>query len=288
MVPDTLPSDTLADPDRLDALAATGLTEGVPDEALDRLTRLVQRCLHAPVALVSLVESDRQVFASAQGLSEPWCSLGETPLSHSFCQHVVTRNTPLRIEDARLDPAVRDNLAVSDLGVIAYLGVPLRTPDGHTLGSLCAIEGRSRAWTEGDLEIMEALAEAAMSEIASRWRLTAQADDLWQAVEQGRALVRVLFEDERPRALLHRGRIADANRALLGMLERSREAVVGERLSDVLSLGHSDAGRLADSLIDASDGDHQQLNVSGPGGDLSLRVTGVPGAGAALVDAARV
>lgn len=282
-----MPADALSAPDRLATLTATGLTNGAPDEALDRLTRLIQRCLRVPVALVSLVESDRQVFASAQGLPEPWCSMGETPLSHSFCQHVVVRDTPLVINDARLDPLLVDNLAIPDLGVIAYLGVPLRTPDGHTLGSLCAIEGQPRAWTESDLEILEALAEMATAEIATRWRLAAKSDDLWAAVEQGRALVRVLFEDERPRALLHRGRIADANRALLGLLERSREAVVGERLSDVLGLPADAAARLADALIDAGTGDRLRLDLASTAGDLTLRLTGVPSAGATLVEAAR-
>ena len=61
-------------------------------------------------------------------------SLGETPLSHSFCQYVVTREAPLVVTDAREDQLVQNNGAVADLGVISYLGVPLRTPDGHTIG----------------------------------------------------------------------------------------------------------------------------------------------------------
>lgn len=162
--------DVVFDPARLDALEATGITVGGSEDTFDRLTRLVQLCLRVPVALVSLVEADRQVFKSHQGLAEPWCSLGETPISHSFCQHVVRRDAPFVVEDARADPLVRDNPAIQDLGVIAYLGAPLRTPGGHVLGSLCAIDGRPRTWTDADREALAALADVAMDEIAMRYR----------------------------------------------------------------------------------------------------------------------
>ena len=74
------------DPVRLQALRATGLLDADSATSLDRLTRLATRLVKAPVALVSLVDTDRQVFVSAVGLDEPWASQGQTPLSHSFCQ----------------------------------------------------------------------------------------------------------------------------------------------------------------------------------------------------------
>ena len=273
-------SPRLSDPGRLAALAATEMTQRVPEDTFDRLTALVQRCLRVPVALISMVDAERQVFKSQQGLAEPWCTLGETPLSHSFCQHVVVRDAPLVVEDARLDPLVRDNLAIPDLGVVAYLGVPLRTPDGHVLGSLCAIEGQPRAWTGSDLETMEALAEATMAEIAARWRLASERQDLWAAVEQGRALVRALFDDERPRALVRDGWVADANAALLDRLGRTREAVVGQRLRDALALSSDDAERLADALINANLGEPSCIPT--PAG--ALRLVPVPGARATLAE----
>ena len=273
-------SPRLSDPGRLAALAATEMTQRVPEDTFDRLTALVQRCLGVPVALISMVDAERQVFKSQQGLAEPWCTLGETPLSHSFCQHVVVRDAPLVVEDARLDPLVRDNLAIPDLGVVAYLGVPLRTPDGHVLGSLCAIEGQPRAWTGSDLETMEALAEATMAEIAARWRLASERQDLWAAVEQGRALVRALFDDERPRALVRDGWVADANAALLDRLGRTREAVVGQRLRDALALSSDDAERLADALINANLGEPSCIPT--PAG--ALRLVPVPGARATLAE----
>ena len=78
---------TLRDPARLSALRQTALLDTPAEEAFDRLTRLASKILRAPVSLVSLVDEDRQFFKSAIGLAEPWASLRQTPLSHSFCQH---------------------------------------------------------------------------------------------------------------------------------------------------------------------------------------------------------
>ncbi len=158
---------------RLEALRRTGLLDTPPEEVFDRLTRLARRLLDVPVILVSLVDADRQFFKSASGLPEPWATQGETPLSHSFCQHVVTTGALLRVEDARQHPLVRDNLAVSELGVVAYLGMPLATADGQVLGSLCAIDTKPRTWTTEDAVTLRDLAGLAMSEVSLR-RFTAE------------------------------------------------------------------------------------------------------------------
>ncbi len=158
-------SDRLQNPGRLAALRRTALEDASADAAFDRLTRLAARVLQVPVALVSLVDADRQIFKGAVGLGEPWASRRETPLSHSFCQHVVASNEPLIIEDARNHPLVRDNLAIPDLGAVAYAGVPLVTADGHVLGSFCAIDHEPRIWTESDLATIQDLTAAALTEI---------------------------------------------------------------------------------------------------------------------------
>jgi len=115
--------------------------------------------LRVPVALVSLVDAERQFFKSCTGiLPEPWNSQRQTPLSHSFCQHAVASGRPLVIEDARQHPLVKDNSAVDGLGVIAYAGVPLTLSSGQVLGSFCAIDSRPRQWTPDELEILTTLA----------------------------------------------------------------------------------------------------------------------------------
>jgi PAS domain S-box-containing protein len=162
------PHSALDSPVRLAALRDTALLDTPPEEAFDRLTRLAARWLAAPVALVSLVDAERQFFKSCVGLPEPWASRRESPLSRSFCQHVVTSGEPLVVEDARLHPLVRDNPAIRELGVIAYLGFPLMVAPGLSLGSLCVIDTKPRSWTADEMQVLSDLAAAATSEIVLR------------------------------------------------------------------------------------------------------------------------
>ena len=150
------------------ALRETGLLDSPPEHAFDRLANLARRVLDVPVCLVSLVDVDRQFFKACPGLPKPWSDHRQTPLSHSFCQHVVAGAAALVVEDARAHPLVRDNLAVRDLGVVGYLGVPLLTPEGQSIGSFCAIDARPRAWTARDVALMQDLAECVMSEVSLR------------------------------------------------------------------------------------------------------------------------
>jgi len=155
-------------PARLDAVRRLHLLDGPVDASLDLLTRLVRRLLDAPIALVSLVDADRQFFAGAQGLEEPARSARQTPLTHSFCKHVVASGEPLEISDARSDPLVADNGALTALGVVAYLGMPLRGPTGHVVGSLCVIDTEPRGWSDDDRETLRELSQLVMTELEVR------------------------------------------------------------------------------------------------------------------------
>ena len=160
------------DPERLTSLRRSGLlADRSGDVAFDRLARLASRLLAVPMSMVTVVDADRQLFAGQHGLSEPWAGMRQTPLSHSFCRHVVESGAPLVIDDARRDGRFRDNPAVATLGVIGYLAVPLATPDGRVIGAFCAIDERPRTWKGSDLSTLADLAAAAMSEIAHRWEL---------------------------------------------------------------------------------------------------------------------
>jgi GAF domain-containing protein len=173
----------IQNPQRLHALDQRVLLDTPAEEAFDRLTRLASYILDVPVSLVSLVGADRQFFKSAVGLPEPWASKRETPLSHSFCQHVVASNTPLVIEDARKHPLVQDNLAIPDLNVIGYLGIPLTTSQGEGLGSFCAVDGAPRQWSERDIYIMQELAQSVMTEIELRSEMLAR-EEAQKAVQE--------------------------------------------------------------------------------------------------------
>jgi hypothetical protein len=158
-------SRVVRDPRRLEALAATGLLDSPAEQRFDALTDLASKILKAPVALVSLVDEDRQFFKSCLGLPEPWASQRETPLSHSFCQHAIAARKPLIIEDAREHPVLRDNHAIRDLGVIAYAGIPLESRDGQPLGTLCVIDHKPRKWTDQEVELLTGVAKAAAAQV---------------------------------------------------------------------------------------------------------------------------
>lgn len=162
------PGSAIRHPERLAALRESTLLDTPTEEAFDRLTRLAARILHTPAALVSLVDKDRQFFKSRLGLPEPWASLGETPLSYSFCQHTVASGEPLIIQDAREHPLVFDNLAIAELQVVSYAGIPLITSDGQVLGSFCVLDDHPRIWSEDEIAILTDLAGAVMSEIELR------------------------------------------------------------------------------------------------------------------------
>jgi GAF domain-containing protein len=162
----------LAEPGRLAALHDAALLDTPAEESFDRLASLAARVVGAPVALVTAVDQDRQFFKSCLGLPEPWATRRETPLSHSFCQHVVAARETVIITDARQDSRVIDNLAIRDLGVIAYLGVPLITSDGQAIGTLCVIDHEPRTWTKDEISLITDIAAAVVTEITLRAQQT--------------------------------------------------------------------------------------------------------------------
>lgn len=150
--------------DRLKTIKTSGLLDLPRQTVFDATTELARQYLSVPVALLTIVSPDQQFFVSSRGLAEPWSTRRSTPLTHSFCQHVVTRRCPLVVKDARKHGLVHENLAIRDLNVVAYLGVPLVGETGSVIGAFCAIDGAPRNWTSQDLEIIQKLAEAVIQE----------------------------------------------------------------------------------------------------------------------------
>jgi len=175
-----IPAPGVLDKKRLNVLQKLALLDTPSEQVFDRLTQLASDMVGAPVSLVSLVDKDRQFLKSSVGLPEPWHSQRQTPLTHSFCQHIVTSGQPLIIEDARETPLVRDNLAIRDLNVIGYLGMPLATSKGDILGSFCVIDSQPRVWSEREIDIVRGLSLLCMSVIETR----AQLMDLHQFAEE--------------------------------------------------------------------------------------------------------
>jgi signal transduction histidine kinase len=171
--------------------AAARLLDTPAEEAFDRFPRLASQVLGVPVSLISILDTNRQFFKSQVGLPPPIAEKRETPLSHSFCQHVVRTAEPLIVADAREHDLVRTNPAVVELGVIAYAGFPIFDQNGRPVGALCAIDSVPRQWTESDLGILQRIAEQVASEVALRESLVQMGVDLaaMRAAEQARSLV---------------------------------------------------------------------------------------------------
>ena len=156
---------------RLASLKRQEILDTETEEGLDRLTRLAQSLLKAPLSLLSIVDEKRQFFKSSHGLTGTAALKRETPLTHSFCKHVVEERGPLVVAEARTHPAVRDNLAIEELGVESYLGFPVSSPDGHVLGSFCVIDTVPRQWTQDEIVVVKELALQVEQALALRHEL---------------------------------------------------------------------------------------------------------------------
>ncbi|MEA5363501.1 SpoIIE family protein phosphatase [Amycolatopsis sp., V23-08] len=182
---------TLADPGRLAALAETGLGSQ-PDAALDALAERTRQRVGTPVALVSLVTDQDQVFPGLAGLGEPWARTRRTPLSASLCRLEVVTGAPLIIEDGGTDPRAWDNRSVADIGIGAYAGFPVTDAAGRVLGSLCVIDHQPRSWREDELAVLAEFAHTCSLELRLRIA-TRDAHQERARTDTAEAMLRVAF-----------------------------------------------------------------------------------------------
>jgi signal transduction histidine kinase len=158
----------LTDPKRLAAVYRLGVLDSDPEEVFDRLTRIAASIVGAPIALCTIIAPDRQFFKSSFGLPEPFASVRQTPLTHSFCQHVVTGMRPLIVPNAVEDPRLKNSRAVTEFHISSYAGMPLLSADGEAIGSFCVIDVKPREWTTKEIEILSELADIVMREFQLR------------------------------------------------------------------------------------------------------------------------
>jgi diguanylate cyclase (GGDEF)-like protein len=158
-----VPSRPPDEGERRAALAALDVLDTPPEERFDRYTRLARRLFDVPVALVSLVDTDRQWFKSRQGLDAT-----ETPRDVSFCGHAILDDAVFVVEDAHADPRFSDNpLVTGDPRVRFYAGCPLAGPGGHRIGTLCIIDREPRSLGAADVEALRDIASMVASELSA-------------------------------------------------------------------------------------------------------------------------
>jgi len=150
---------------RLADLRALGAIERGPDPELDSLADLAALVAGSPIALVSIVEEDEQVFTAAVGLDAD-----RMPRDISFCGHAIADGPgPMVVPDARQDPRFAANpIVTGGPGVVFYAGVPILTSRGHALGTLCVVDHQPRALSERQMAALSRLAAQAAGVIEGR------------------------------------------------------------------------------------------------------------------------
>ncbi|MDO6687275.1 MULTISPECIES: sensor domain-containing diguanylate cyclase [unclassified Agarivorans] len=157
------PSTPVNEDSRLKSLKELDILDTQPEERFDRITRMAKRLFDVPIALVSLVDENRQWFKSCFGVDA-----SETPRDISFCGHAILGDETFQIEDALSDPRFADNPLVTGYPHIRfYAGHPLSTPDGEKIGTLCIIDTKPKSLSADDLVALNDLAVMVEQELAA-------------------------------------------------------------------------------------------------------------------------
>ena len=165
MVPAPIPDD---DEERLAALAESQLLDTKAEPVFDRITAKLARIFEVPVALLTLIDQDRQIFKSQTGLPEDLALARHTSRDVSVCGHAVARNEMLVIEDLARDGRFANNPLLRERGLRFYAGVPVRAPNGQPIGSLCILDTKPRQLTPREKRLLQEYANEVMEEITRR------------------------------------------------------------------------------------------------------------------------
>ncbi len=150
--------------ERLEALRRYAILDTPPEAAFERLTNLAAQLFNVPIALISLVDEDRQWFKSYYGLNTQ-----QTSRDISFCVHAILSTQVMVVPDATEDPRFADNSLVTGLpGIRFYAGAPLQTPDGFNLGTFCLMDTTPRELSQAELALLIDLATLTIDELELR------------------------------------------------------------------------------------------------------------------------
>lgn len=148
---------------RLEFLHKLGILGTPAEERFDRITRFANLLLGTPISLISLIDSDRQWFKSAQGLG-----VKETSRDDAFCAHAIIEQKTFFVEDATKDERFKSNpLVTGDPHIRMYAGHPIELENGLRIGTLCVIDKKPRSLAASELEILEHLAAWVKTEVSN-------------------------------------------------------------------------------------------------------------------------
>ncbi|HEY9100127.1 MAG TPA: sensor domain-containing diguanylate cyclase [Thiobacillus sp.] len=149
--------------ERIETLRSLNVLDTLPEERFDRLTRVAKRMFDVPIALVSLIDENRQWFKSCDGLE-----VNETPRDISFCGHAILGDEVFLIPNTQKDTRFADNpLVLEEPNIRFYAGCPISAPDGSKMGTLCIIDHQPRNLDGKDIDALRDLAAMVESELAA-------------------------------------------------------------------------------------------------------------------------
>jgi len=173
--PRAVAAPRLGEGKRLEAVLRLGLDARAPGDALNAFAERVALIFGVPVALVTVVTAERQVWQASCGLPDDLERAGGTPRSDSFCTHAVAARAALVVQDTHENPFFRDNALVRTRGLRFYAGVPIFGTAGEALGTLCLLDFSARSFGYFDLELLGVLARRVSAELEQRARAPAGA-----------------------------------------------------------------------------------------------------------------
>jgi PAS domain S-box-containing protein len=230
-----LPPDEAA---RLDALRSYQILDTEEESSFDDLIQLASEICQTPIALLSLVDESRQWFKSRKGLSS-----SETPREIAFCAHAIMGKEVFVVPDAANDRRFRDNpLVAGEPKIRFYAGAPLRTPDGHAIGTVCVLDRVPRTLTHSQIAALAALSRQAVAQLELRRRLLAERELSRRSFHEASERLRLISE-QMPAVLWSTDRelrfVSSTGAALRALGTRPHEAI-GQTLFEYF--GTTDAG----------------------------------------------
>lgn len=197
------PKGDLNEQARVEALDQLRILDTPPEERFDRITRIARKLFNVPIALVSLVDSERQWFKSNLGLP-----VRQTPREISFCGHAISQREVFVVSDATLDPRFSENpLVTGEPNIRFYAGHALRLGNGLAMGTLCIIDKKPRSFPHDELQALKDLATIAENELAAIHLATE--DDLTGLpnrrgfLYQTNKTINLCYQLGKPAALIH-------------------------------------------------------------------------------------
>jgi signal transduction histidine kinase len=229
-----VPNDEL---ERLAALRRYDILDTLPEQVYDDLTSLAARLCETPIALVSLVDAERQWFKSRFGLKSV-----ETDRAYSFCAHAIVTGEMFVVPDARQDDRFAGNpLVTAAPDIRFYAGAPLLSSDGHALGTLCVIDRKPRRLEDYDLEMLRALSRMVMSQIELRLHIAERRE-----IERAKSdFVAIVSHELRTPLTSIRGS--------LGLIEGGVAGEVSPKVSQMVGIARANADRLIRLVNDMLD-----------------------------------